>query len=285
MEDKTVIEIKNLTMQRTQKTLLDDANLSIQEGDIVFLIGINGCGKSTLLSLFRKVRKVKKRAAKKDKSSDTPVFDGQFIVSCGGQSHNIAAGGFELSENSEFYYRHIAYLDQTDLCEGWAPIKRTISAPTEGAIDELYKRKKKDKEKGDLLACLEKTVEDCIKKFTENSVVNMHRKRAKDLSGGQKRFISFCRTYVMAKVLGSSILVLDEPLNHLACEYKKLVDQMLYELVEQRRNEGNPLTLIIVSHCLPFRIIDDPRCRQVSFRNGKLEEGAKKERQHCLDDV
>lgn len=47
-----MIEIKNLTLQRGNKTLLQNANLSIYPGQRVALIGKNGTGKSSLFALI-----------------------------------------------------------------------------------------------------------------------------------------------------------------------------------------------------------------------------------------
>ena len=48
-----MIELKNISLNRGPKQLLDGANLSIYPGEKVGLIGSNGSGKSTLLSLLR----------------------------------------------------------------------------------------------------------------------------------------------------------------------------------------------------------------------------------------
>ena len=48
-----MIEIKNLTLQRGLKVLLDKANLTINPNQRVGLIGKNGTGKSSLFALIK----------------------------------------------------------------------------------------------------------------------------------------------------------------------------------------------------------------------------------------
>ncbi|HEZ8099999.1 TPA: ATP-binding cassette domain-containing protein, partial [Neisseria meningitidis] len=48
-----MIEIKNLTLQRGLKVLLDKANATVNPGQRVGLIGKNGTGKSSLFALIK----------------------------------------------------------------------------------------------------------------------------------------------------------------------------------------------------------------------------------------
>lgn len=52
MELKPLIRVEGLSFGYTQKTVLNDVNLTIAEGEIVTLLGPNGCGKSTLLKIM-----------------------------------------------------------------------------------------------------------------------------------------------------------------------------------------------------------------------------------------
>ncbi|WEV40710.1 ABC transporter ATP-binding protein [Lactobacillus sp. ESL0681] len=55
MED--ILEIKNLTYKKNQKTILKDVNLTLQPGKIVALLGENGAGKTTLMRIIATMAK------------------------------------------------------------------------------------------------------------------------------------------------------------------------------------------------------------------------------------
>ena len=47
-----MIILRNITLRRGSKLLLQDANVTLQPGQRLALIGANGCGKSSLFSLL-----------------------------------------------------------------------------------------------------------------------------------------------------------------------------------------------------------------------------------------
>ncbi|KAK1308139.1 ABC transporter F family member 5 [Acorus calamus] len=54
---RSVVAIKNLEFNYEDKVLFDNANLSIERGEKIAIIGPNGCGKSTLLKLIMGLEK------------------------------------------------------------------------------------------------------------------------------------------------------------------------------------------------------------------------------------
>ncbi|WP_140442534.1 ATP-binding cassette domain-containing protein, partial [Listeria monocytogenes] len=44
-----MLEIKNLSKKFDQKTILDNVNISLQDGEILSIVGPSGGGKTTLL--------------------------------------------------------------------------------------------------------------------------------------------------------------------------------------------------------------------------------------------
>ena len=47
-----MIEVKNLTHSLGEKTILENVNITLEEGAVMGLVGINGAGKTTLLRLI-----------------------------------------------------------------------------------------------------------------------------------------------------------------------------------------------------------------------------------------
>ena len=273
MTENTIIEIKELKLERENSPLLENVNLCIERGQIIFLLGPNGCGKSSLLSLFRKVKSAKAKDKNKNKKSGhDPLYEGEFNVICDNESVNFIKANNKENDNNIFYYSNIAYLDQNDYIENMANIKRTMKQSAHNALIALCNANKIDKATvRSRCEDLEAEADKCIAMLNSRKVKNFEKKRTKHLSGGQKRFVSFCRTYFMAKYVGSKILVLDEPLNHLDCEYKMAIDGMLRDLIAEREKAGDPITLIIVSHCLPFSFIkSNPKCLQFEFEKNGL---------------
>ncbi len=288
MEKSNVImQMENFCMTRGG-VLLDNVNLEIKEGDIVFFLGKNGCGKTTLLSLFRKEREI-------GKSSGGAEYAGNFKITVNGETHDLVTCDGSEKNYSNFYYRNIAYLDQSELSEWFASVERTLRLPTELALYELKKAGKITAEEyGKMTERLVKEVNGCIKILQDtlpeqegrNSKKRKRKiKKTKNLSGGQKRLVSFFRTYVRAAVLGARVLVLDEPLNHLDCRFKKTIDDMLRSLIDTTKKAGNPITVLIVSHCLPFTFIKEDYCKQYKFTDLKNLEELKEKRRYesCLE--
>ena len=48
-----MIQLKNVTLRRSAKVLLDAASVTLNPGEKVGLVGRNGAGKSTLFALFK----------------------------------------------------------------------------------------------------------------------------------------------------------------------------------------------------------------------------------------
>ena len=78
------IEIKNLTKIYNKKTVLDIADLQIQKGELVGLIGNNGAGKTTLLRLLTDLIKsdsgmIFSRGKKINKTEDWKLYTSAYI--------------------------------------------------------------------------------------------------------------------------------------------------------------------------------------------------------------
>ena len=52
MEQKNIIELKNITVEFDGEKVLDNLNLSIKDKEFVTLLGQSGCGKTTTLRII-----------------------------------------------------------------------------------------------------------------------------------------------------------------------------------------------------------------------------------------
>ena len=52
MSENVLVEVKNLTFKRGERTIYDNLNLSVQQGKITAIMGPSGIGKTTLLKLI-----------------------------------------------------------------------------------------------------------------------------------------------------------------------------------------------------------------------------------------
>ena len=55
MEDKTLIQFRNIVMSFEDQLVLKKINLDIQENEFVTLLGPSGCGKTTLFTNSRRL--------------------------------------------------------------------------------------------------------------------------------------------------------------------------------------------------------------------------------------
>ena len=52
MDQKNIIELKNITVEYDGEKVLDNLNLSIRDKEFVTLLGQSGCGKTTTLRII-----------------------------------------------------------------------------------------------------------------------------------------------------------------------------------------------------------------------------------------
>ena len=52
MNDKNILELKDISVSFDGETILDKLNLSIKDGEFVTFLGASGCGKTTTLRVI-----------------------------------------------------------------------------------------------------------------------------------------------------------------------------------------------------------------------------------------
>jgi branched-chain amino acid transport system ATP-binding protein len=70
-----LLEAKNITVRYDTATVLDDASLKVEKGELVSLVGPNGAGKTTLLRAMAGLIKWEKEVSKGTRQADI-TFDG-----------------------------------------------------------------------------------------------------------------------------------------------------------------------------------------------------------------
>ena len=208
-----MIEIKNLTLQRGLKVLLDQAALSLAPGRRVGLIGKNGSGKSSLFALLKgeitadkgdvSIPKHWKTAAV---AQETPALD-------------ISALDYVLQGDGELQ------LFQTALHEAEAKNDGMKQAEYHAKLEEIdaYSARARAAK---LLSGLGFSQEE-------------HGRPVKSFSGGWRMRLNLAQ----ALMCRADLLLLDEPTNHLDLETVLWLENHL---------SGLPCTQIIISHDRDF---------------------------------
>jgi len=237
---EVLISVKGLKISTKDKEILCLDDFSVNKGEIIFLNGGNGCGKSSLLNALFGM----------DNNSGVNLImadDGH----CFFKSDNYDIDLFKHGEEDDnIINNEISYLEQTDKFNKNKKFVFLMEAPTLAAIDNSGKQNQ---------AKLRIKCHELAKEYLRLFIFDKRKKVDKYLSGGEGRMLSFFAIYLKAVVMNSSLLVLDEPLNYLSKENKKVVDQKLSDLIYERMEKGNPISIIIVSHCLIFKFIENDK--------------------------
>lgn len=181
-----LISIENISKAYSEKKLLDNINLGINEGDKIGVIGINGVGKSTLLKIIAGVeqsdegRLIKGNAVRVEYLSQNPYFDNEATVL------------EQVFKGNSAIMRLIRDYEQSVRCPNTSP-EKLMKLNTE--MDTMNAWNMESEAKGVLTKL---GVEDFEAKIST-------------LSGGQKKRIMLAS----ALINPSDLLILDEPTNHL----------------------------------------------------------------------
>jgi ATP-binding cassette subfamily F protein uup len=185
-ENMNLLSIENISKSYSEKTLLNNISLGINEGDKIGIIGINGVGKSTLLKIVAGVeqpdagRMIKANSLRIEYLSQNPYFDGDATV-----LEQVFKGESALMKLIREY-------------------EKAIKDP-HTSTDKLMKlNSDMDRLQAWSLESEAKTV------LTKLGVTDFEAKTS-TLSGGQRKRIALAA----ALISPSDLLILDEPTNHL----------------------------------------------------------------------
>ncbi|WP_297636665.1 ABC-F family ATP-binding cassette domain-containing protein [uncultured Clostridium sp.] len=209
-----LLTLENISKNYSEKILLNDISLGINEGDKIGIIGINGAGKSTLLNIL----------AGKDE-----FFDGKRIV-----NRNIK---IEFLSQNEAVSEELSILEQVFKSDN---SEMKLLLEYENLIEDINSGKSSDHDK---LLKLQTQIDNLNLWSLENEAKNILNKlgitnysqKMKNLSGGQRKRVFLAATLIKP----CDLLILDEPTNHL--------DSKSIEWLEEYLNKRKG-SLVMITH-------------------------------------
>jgi ABC transport system ATP-binding/permease protein len=187
-----LITLENINKTYSEKVLLKDVNLNINDGDKIGLIGLNGAGKSTLLKIL---------------TGRDEFFDGKVS-----KSKNVR---IEYLAQDTKYYDNSTVLEQ--IFKGDTPEMKLLME-----YEDLLDKVSKDPSLNDKLIQLQSKIDtmnlwdlesDAKTILTKLGIMDFNQKM-RELSGGQKKRVFLASSLITP----CELLVLDEPTNHLDSE-------------------------------------------------------------------
>ncbi|MDY4077562.1 MAG: ABC-F family ATP-binding cassette domain-containing protein [Clostridium sp.] len=198
-----LVTLEHISKSYSEKNLLKDVSLGINEGDKVGLIGVNGAGKSTFLKIV----------AGLDEFYDGTVVKGKNVrIEYLSQNQNFKEDATILEQIFRGETREMKILKEyEDLVE-----KMSL-----GGREELNERiLKLQQEIDDLnLWALESEAKSILNKLG----IKNYDEKIKNLSGGQKKRVALAS----ALISPCELLILDEPTNHLDSESIEWLEEYL----------------------------------------------------------
>ena len=214
-----MISLNNVSISKGNKKLLDDANISIQEGHRVGVIGRNGCGKTSLFHAISDEAHLETGEIKKRSNLRLSIMEQET------PGVERAAIDFVIDAHVEFRALEKQQLIAEELCDNDA-LTTVVSK-----LDEIEGYKVTNSAQ-QVLSGLGFSIEDYEKPVT-------------DFSGGWRVKLNLAA----ALLCPSDLLMLDEPTNHLDLEATIWLEQWLLQY------KG---TLLLISHDRTFldKVID-----------------------------
>lgn len=232
-----LITLENISKSYSEKTLLNNVSLGINDGDKIGIIGINGAGKSTLLKIV----------TGKDEFFDGSVTKGKNVR-------------IEFLSQSQDFQDDATVLEQIfkgdskemKLLRDYEETLESLNS-SHSNFDELNERLIKLQGEIDGLNLWE--LESEAKSILNKLGITKYEEKIKNLSGGQKKRVALAS----ALITPCDLLVLDEPTNHL--------DSDSIEWLEEYLNSRKG-ALIMITHDRYF--LDRVSNRIVELDRGKL---------------
>lgn len=196
-----LITLENITKTYSEKVLLNNVTLNINDGDKIGLIGLNGAGKSTLLKIL---------------TGRDEFFDGKVV-----KGKNIR---IEYLAQDTKYDDNSTILEQ--IFKGDTPEMKLLME-----YEELLEKVNNDISLNDKLIALQSKIdtmnlwdlESDAKTILTKLGISDFNKKMSELSGGQKKRVFLASSLITP----CELLVLDEPTNHLDSESIEWLEEYL----------------------------------------------------------
>lgn len=196
-----IITLDNISKTYSEKVLLNNVTLNINDGDKIGLIGLNGAGKSTLLKIL---------------TGKEEFFDGKVI-----KSKNIR---IEYLAQDTRYDEQSTILEQ--IFKGDTPEMKLLME-----YEEILEKVSFDSSLNEKLISLQSKIDNMnlwdlesnAKTILTKLGIRDFNKKIAELSGGQKKRVFLAS----ALITPCELLVLDEPTNHLDSESIEWLEEYL----------------------------------------------------------
>ena len=232
-----LLRITNAELAFGEDKILNKAELSVQTGERICLVGRNGAGKSTLMKILM------------DRQT---LDDGQILKSSTMQMAMLEQDPPESSEMSVFDYVAEGVKENADLIRRYHAIIHDVTQnPSEANLNKLSKVQEQLEQANAWQD--EQRIEQVMSTLSLNAEAKIS-----DLSGGWLRKLALAK----ALVTQPDILLLDEPTNHLDIESVLWLEKFLKDFAG---------TIIFISHDRAFirglstRILDLDRGQLKSY--------------------
>jgi len=235
-----LIELVSLRKQFGELVAVDDVSLSIEEGELIGLIGPNGSGKTTLFNLISGFLRPTRGKV---------IWQGHDIT--GKSPYTIAKRGIARTFQLTTLFKEVTVLQNVIMA---------CHLHTNMGLFEQFLRTPRTRKK-------EKAVEEkAIEILSFTGLASQRDKLAGELSSGYQKMLAIC----MGFATNPKLLLLDEPVTTLSPDKV----EMVMELVAKLRDVGT--TIIVIEHNM--KAIMDYCGRLVALAYGaKIAEGTGQE--------
>jgi ABC-type molybdenum transport system ATPase subunit/photorepair protein PhrA len=266
MNSKTLLSIKNLKLRFNEEKSVMIRELEIKQGDFITIYGKNGVGKSTFLDLLAGealdqlgTRRIKIEG-KAELSINDKVID---LVKLNNENNNLKI----IEKNRQEINLEVSYLNQNQSYES----NKSVYAVLTSLVYNKYPKRSSDinkkinTQKFFFINLIFKEILKETKELSNYSkIFRIKRLSINKLSFGEQKIISFMSRAFYASVFKPSLLILDEPLNFLSPESKKLLNNILIKIF-LKDQLVKTTALILVSHCNIFPFILNNITKQLVF--------------------